>query len=50
MKGLKDMCKEFTKAKWFATYNLLSEILRQQIPYEVSDCQYGLGSDKLRME
>ena len=42
------MYKEFTEAKWFDAHNLLSEILRQQILYEVLDCQYGLGSDELK--
>ena len=42
------MYKEFTEAKWFDAHNLLSEILRQQIPFEVSDCQYELGSDELK--
>ena len=48
MEGLAAMYKEFTNPKWFAAHNLLSEILRQQIPYEVLDCQYGLGSDELK--
>ena len=43
-----DMYKEFTDPKWFAAYNLCYEILRQQISYEVSDCQHGLGSDELK--
>ena len=42
------MYKEFTDPKWFVIHNLLYEILRQQIPYEVAECTYGLGSDKLK--
>ena len=42
------MYKDFTDPKWFAAHNLLCEILSQQIPYEVLDCQYGLGLDKLK--
>ena len=42
------MYKHFTEAKWFNAHNLLSEILRQQISFEVSDYQYGLGLDKLK--
>ena len=37
--------KDFTHPKWFAAHNQLSQILRQQIPFEVSTCRYGLGSD-----
>ena len=40
--------KDFTDSKWFAARNLLSEILRQQIPYQVSEFTYGLGSDELK--
>ena len=42
------MYKEFTDPKWFATHNLLSEILRQQIPQEIVKFTYGLGSDELK--
>ena len=40
--------KDFTDPKWSAARNLLSEILRRQIPYQVSECTYGLESDELR--
>ena len=40
--------QDFTDPKWFAAHNTLSEILRQQIPYEVSICTHGLGSDGLK--
>ena len=40
--------KDFTDSKWSAAYNMLSEILRRQIPYKVSICRYGLGSDELK--
>ena len=40
--------KDFTDPKWFAAHNTHSEILRQQIPYKVSICTHGLGSDGLR--
>ena len=47
LKGLKDMYKEFIDPKWFTVHNLLSEILRQQIPHEVAECTYRLGLDEL---
>ena len=40
--------KNFTNSKWFATHNLLSEILRQHIPYQVLEFTYGLGPDELK--
>ena len=40
--------KDFSDPEWSAAHYLLSEILRQQIPYEVSNFQYGLGSDELK--
>ena len=46
--GLAGIYKEFTDPKWFTAHNLLSEILRQQIPQEVTDYTYGLGSDELK--
>ena len=42
------MYQDFIDPKWPATHNLLSEILRQQITFPVSECQYGLGSDELK--
>ena len=42
------MHKEFTDPKWFAAHNILSEILKMQIPQEVSDYQYRLGSGELK--
>ena len=50
MEGLAGMYKEFTDPKWFVAHNTLSEILRQQIPQEISDCNYRLGSDELKKE
>ena len=40
--------KDFTDSKWPAAHNKLSEILRQQIPFEVSIYRHGLGSDGLK--
>ena len=40
--------QDFIDPKWSAAHNLLSEILRRQIPYLVSEYQYGLGSDELK--
>ena len=40
--------QDFIDPKWSAAHNLLSEILRRQIPYQVSECAYGLGSNELR--
>ena len=48
LKGLKDMHKKFTNPKWFAAHNLLSGILKRQIPQEVVDYTYGRGSDELK--
>ena len=42
--------KDFSDPKWFTAHNLVSEILRHQIPYEVSICQYGLGSNDWKKE
>ena len=39
--------QDFIDPKWSTAHNLLSEILRQQIIFLVSECQYGLGSDEL---
>ena len=36
---------DFINPKWSVAHNKLSEILRRQIPFEVSICRYGLGSD-----
>ena len=44
------MYKDFSDPKWPAAHNLLSKILRQQIPFQVSECQYSLGSDELNKE
>ena len=40
--------KDFIDPKWPTAHNLLSEILRWQIPYPVSEYQYSLGSDELK--
>ena len=40
--------KDFIDSKWFAAHDLLSEILRQQIRYQVSEFTYGIGSDELK--
>ena len=48
LEGLAAMYKEFTDPKSFVAHKLVSEILRHQIPYEVSNCQYGLRSDELK--
>ena len=48
LERLAAMHNKFTGPKWFAAHNTLSEILNKQIPQEVSDYQYGLGSDELK--
>ena len=47
-KSRKITYQDFTDGKWFAAHNLLSQILKQLIPFLVSACQYGLGSDELK--
>ena len=42
------MYNKFTGPKWSAAHNTLTEILNKQIPQEVAEYQYGLGSDELR--
>ena len=39
---------QFSDPKWFGADNILSEILKRQIPQEVLVNQYGLGSDELK--
>ena len=41
---------QFSSSKWSATHNTLSEILNNQIPYEVQEGRYGLRSKKPKKE